>query len=196
MDAASRKTTARWLSEGLERLAAGERAAAADCWRRVLEREPGHRTARDYLASLGEPTPSGSDADPDETEGPTAAEIRGEVLELVAGGLIDEAYELLTTAGGPGAMDLESLGLLELLRAHLHEDVLRRFGSPRSVPVVEMAPEDLMKFNLPAGAGFLLSRIDGVTPLEDLMAVSALDPFDTMHTLGRLLEAGIVGVGG
>jgi len=114
----------------------------------------------------------------------------------VAGGLIDEAYELLTTAGGPGAMDLESLGLLELLRAHLHEDVLRRFGSPRSVPVVEMAPEDLMKFNLPAGAGFLLSRIDGVTPLEDLMAVSALDPFDTMHTLGRLLEAGIVGVGG
>ena len=63
-----------------------------------------------------------------------------------------------------------------------------------SLNLVEMAAEDLMKFNLPSGAGFLLSRIDGLTPVEDLVAVSGMDPFEAVHTLGRLLEADIVGV--
>ena len=194
---------AKWMSEGLALFAAGDRVGAAARWKQVLAVDPDHAVAKDYLGTLGENT-AVEQADMDDVNGSAAAdaggeselaaEIRAEALDLVGGGLIDEAYDLMTSTAGDGPADLETLALLELLRMHLHEDVMRRLGSAASVPVVEVSPEDLMKFNLPAGAGFLISRIDGQTPVEDLVAVSGMDPFETMHTLGRLLEAGIVGV--
>ena len=206
MQDARDEKVAQWMAEGLALFAAGDRAGAAACWRKVLEVEPDHQVARDYLGTVGDET--ASDAATDEAiveHGEVDAagangsidldgEIREEALELAQGGMVDEAYDLMTSTISEGPTDAESLALLELLRMHLHEDVLRRLGSASSVPVVEVSPEDLMKFNLPAGAGFLISRIDGATPVEDLVAVSGMDPFDTMHTLGRLLEAGIVGV--
>ncbi len=190
------RTIAQWLSEGLTLFSAGDREGATACWLRVLAADPDHGAAKDYLRAVGETAPAQAEIldDEEELEGPTQAELREEVVDLVSGGMIDEAYELLTTTTSEKEADLETLALLELLRMHLHEDVLVRLGSTESVPRIEMAPEDLMKFNLPAGAGFLISRIDGLTPVEDLVAVSGMDPFETMHTLGRLLEAGIVGV--
>lgn len=121
-------------------------------------------------------------------------ELREEALELLAGGLVEDAYQLLTTTPTTGTGDLETLAVIELMRTHLVDDVLMQLGSASAVPIVEMAAEELMKFNLPSGAGFLLSRIDGQTSVEDLVALSGMDPFETFHTLGRLLEAGIVGV--
>ncbi len=190
MGGSSNRSVAQWLSEGLTLFADGDREAAAECWRRVLSVEPTHPGARDYLRAIGDP----AGLEGDGVEHHTQLELRDEAVELLSGGLVDEAYELMTTTGTEQTSDLETLALLELLRMHLHEDVIQRLGSSASVPVIEMAPEDLMKFNLPAGAGFLISRIDGHTPVSDLVAVSGMDPFETMHTLGRLLEAGIVGV--
>lgn len=198
---------AQWMAEGLALFATGDRAGAAACWKKVLEVEPDHQVARDYLGTIGggevAPGPTTTeeivehgvvDAAEANLGGDLAGEIREEAMDLAQGGMIDEAYDLMTSTISEGPSDPDSLALLELLRMHLHEDVLRRLGSSASVPVVEMSPEDLMKFNLPAGAGFLISRIDGATSVDDLVAVSGMDPFETMHTLGRLLDAGIVGV--
>ena len=133
--------------------------------------------------------------DPKETvSGLLPEDLREEALELLAGGLVEDAYQLLSTTPTSGTADLETLAVMELLRTHLIDDVLMQVGSASAVPIVEMAAEELMKFNLPSGAGFLLSRIDGHTTVEDLVALSGMDPFETFHTLGRLLEAGIVGV--
>lgn len=201
------RSPAHWLAQGLAYLDAGERERAADCWQHVLEIEPGHQGALDCLASLQaeadgdasaletDPIDAGDAQDDSGTAGDLlASELREEALELLAGGLVDDAYQLLTTTPSDGSAELESLALIELLRTHLVDDVLLRLGSSSAVPVVEIGPKDLMKFNLPPGAGFLLSRIDGQTPVDDLVAVSGMDPFETFHTLGRLLEAGIVGV--
>ncbi len=200
------RSVSRLLAQGLDHMAAGERNQAVECWLQVLAIAPNHEAALDYLAQMGEsPTPAlavqddGPDSD---AAGPgcqppaelDAEELREEALELLSGGLVDDAYQLLTTTSMDVASELESLALIELLRTHLVDDVIMRVGSVSSVPIVEVAGEELMKFNLPPGAGFLISRIDGQTPVEDLVAVSGMDPFETYHTLGRLLESGIVGV--
>jgi hypothetical protein len=49
-----------------------------------------------------------------------------------------------------------------------------------------------MKYNLPATAGFLLSLIDGRTCVDELLALSGMDPFDVLRGLSNLLDAGIV----
>lgn len=186
------RTAVQWLSQGLAHRAAGDDARAGECWRRVLELEPAHESARGYLAEgRSGPTPM-----PDPPEGPAELlpeELREEALELLAGGLVEDAYQLLTTPA-LGKADLETLAVVELLRTHLVDDVLMQVGSASAVLIVEMAGEELMKLNLPSDAGFLLSRIDGRTPVEDLVSLSGMDPFETFHTLGRLLAAGIVGV--
>lgn len=186
------RSAAQWLSEGLQHLAAGEHERAAGLWRRVLEVDPCHAVALDYLAAIGRRT--SEEGGVDSAMGPVPDELREETLELLSGGLIDEAYELLTTPTEGRPPELETLALLELLRTHLYDDLLKRVGGVRAVPVVEMADEDLMKINLPSGAGFLLSCIDGLTPVEDLVAVSGMDPFEALHTLGRLFDADIVGL--
>ena len=59
-------------------------------------------------------------------------------------------------------------------------------------PRVRVAAEQLLRFNLPPDAGFLLSMMDGHTRVDELLTVSGMDPFDVLHLLGRLEAAGIV----
>jgi len=57
-----------------------------------------------------------------------------------------------------------------------------------------VGPDQLLRFDLPPEAGFLLSMLDGRTRIEELMTVSALDALDVLHLLARLEKAGIVEV--
>ena len=50
----------------------------------------------------------------------------------------------------------------------------------------------MLKYNLPAAAGFLLSAIDGRISVDELIAVSGMDPFEALRALANLLDAGIV----
>ena len=52
----------------------------------------------------------------------------------------------------------------------------------------------MLRFNLPANAGFVLSMIDGHTNVSDLLALTGMDPFDALHVFTRLVDAGIVEV--
>ncbi|MCP5060349.1 MAG: hypothetical protein GY937_26930 [bacterium] len=207
MSESASRSVAQWMAQGLAHRAAGEQARAIEAWQNVLELEPANETARAYLLDVGVDVAASNVPDDTTVAAPDDAtdvlekapglqpeELREEALEMLAGGLVDDAYQLLTATPGGGEAEPETIALVELLRTHLVDDVLMQVGSPTATPVVEMAAEDLMKFNLPAGAGFLLSRIDGHTQVEDLVALSGMDPFETYHTLGRLLEAGIVGV--
>jgi hypothetical protein len=65
-------------------------------------------------------------------------------------------------------------------------------GDPARAPRVRIAPEEIMKFNLPAQAGFLLSLVDGRTSIAELIQISGMDPFEAMQLLTNLLSAGIV----
>jgi transcription initiation factor IIE alpha subunit len=47
---------------------------------------------------------------------------------------------------------------------------------------------------MPPNAGFVLSMIDGHTSADELVALASMDPFEALHTLAKLMDAGIVEV--
>jgi hypothetical protein len=68
-----------------------------------------------------------------------------------------------------------------------------RHGRLKDVPA-RMGLEQVMKFNLPAHAGFLLSLVDGNTSMGDVVSLSGMDVFEALRVLNGLLEAGILAV--
>ncbi len=79
-----------------------------------------------------------------------------------------------------------------MARGRLVERYRERVGGLTAVPALRIAPDDVLKFNLPATAGFLLSLVDGQTTVEELISLSGLDAFETLRVLAGLVEAGIV----
>jgi tetratricopeptide (TPR) repeat protein len=178
----------RLMARGLDLYALGQVAEATACWRRVLGLDPGHAEARDYLQAAGgdaDPPPAGARPDRDES-------LLGEAARQLRGGELPEALDLLETLarGEPGNLEVQAL--LELARAALLRVYRARVGSGEGVPHLRISTAEVMKYNLPAAAGFLLSAMDGRISVDELLAVSGMDPFDALRALSNLLDAGIV----
>ena len=103
-----------------------------------------------------------------------------------------DALDLLETHTRKEPDDLEAQAYLEIARAALLRFFRARAGSGDRVPFVRIAPNEVLKYNLPAPAGFLLSMIDGRISIDELLSVSGMDPFDALRALHNLLDAGIV----
>ena len=174
------------LQQGLELYGTGDIARAFLIWNEVLDLDPENEEALDYI----------KDAD-------RRAKRRAGVEDIDRSSLIDEtrrlmraenpeaALELLASAGVQG--EFESEAMVELLRATLFEHYQAELGELSRVPrLADDAQNDLHSRKLPSSAGFLLSMIDGKTPLGDLVSVSGVDRFDAMRSLHRMLEAGIL----
>jgi hypothetical protein len=155
----------------------------------VLAIDPSHGEARDYLQAAGgdleaaAPKPAAPAADP----------LLTEALVLLRAGDLAEGLELLETLARHQPADLEVQGFLELARAAALRVYRARVGAGESVPRLRIPPDEVLKYNLPAAAGFLLSMIDGRISLDELLAVSGMDPFDALRAFSNLLDAGIVG---
>jgi hypothetical protein len=117
-----------------------------------------------------------------------------EAADLVRQGRLAEALELLESMEERIAQSPHALGLVELLRARLFEHYRAAYVEGRGAPRLAVGTQELLRYNLPAGAGFLVSMLDGQTPVADLIALSGADPFATLRTLHRLVEARIVEV--
>jgi hypothetical protein len=72
-------------------------------------------------------------------------------------------------------------------------------GPPRSqdlslssVPVVIVPSEEVPMLPLDARQGFVLSLIDGVCTLEEIIDVSALERFDTIEIIAHFVQSGII----
>jgi tetratricopeptide (TPR) repeat protein len=175
--------TARLLAEGLELFGQDRIDEATACWREVLALDPQHQEARDYLESAGAPVVA-----PDER----AAVARA--LALAEQGDGAGAVALLRSALARSPQDLEAQAAFDLVRAHLFAGYRARAGSGSGRPRLKVGADQLMRFDLPPEAGFLLSMLDGRTRIEELMTVGGLDPFEVLHLLARLEQAGIVEV--
>jgi hypothetical protein len=175
---------ARLLAEGLELFGEDRPEQAAIRWREVLELDPEHQEARDYLESAGF-APSAERRETVEAARVTAAEA----LAMAAAGGADEALPRLRAAADETPDDLSVQASYELVRGHLyarHRDACQ--GRPR----VCVPPEELLQFNLPPDAGFVLSLIDGHTRVEELVTVSGMDPIDLLHVLRHLEGIGVL----
>lgn len=176
------------MARGLDLYALGQIEEATACWRRVLALDPQHAEARDYLQAAG------GDAEapaPAPRPGPSGG-LLGEAVVLLRGGCLPEAFGVLETLLRSDPGNLEAQALLELARGALLRVYRERVGSGLGVPRVRISTAEVMKYNLPAAAGFLLSAIDGRISVDELIAVSGMDPFDALRALANLLDAGIV----
>lgn len=103
----------------------------------------------------------------------------------------EAALELLVNAPSTGSLECEAM--VELLRARLYQRYRLELGDLSQVPrVVDGKEGDLQSRNLPPSVGFLLSMIDGHTPIRDLVSVSGMDRFEALRSVYRMHEAGIV----
>jgi len=188
-----RERIARLLREGLDHYGEGRSSEAARAWNEVLYLDPAHAEARDYLATLGsEARPAPRPAAAPAAGRAGGGDLAEDALRLMREGNLEAALELLEAASrrDTGRMDLQ--GYLEMLKSRLHERYRERVGGPASVPRLLMRPDEVLRFNLPATAGFLLSLVDGQTSVEDLVSLSGLDAFEALRVLAGLLDAGII----
>jgi tetratricopeptide (TPR) repeat protein len=174
---------ARLLAEGLELFGEDRVEQAAIRWREVLSLDPGQREARDYLESAGFAAPA---------EASGAPALAAQALEQAAGGAAEEALPLMRSAAEAAPEHLELQAALELVRATLYVTYQERSHRGAGRPRVRVGGGELLRFNLPPDAGFVLSMVDGHTRVEELVTVTGMDPFDVLYLLRRLEAAGIV----
>jgi hypothetical protein len=185
---------ARLMAEGLDLYGQDQIERAVACWRAVLKLAPHHEVARDYLEVAGYGVDGPELKRPSAGAAPLAPQLLGEALALVERGADGEALDLLESAVRETPGHLESQATLELLRAHLHQRQRVRTKGGAGVLRVKLGPQEILRFNLPPNAGFVLSMIDGHTSADELVALTSMDPFEALHTIGKLMDAGIVEV--
>ncbi len=185
MAQAKEEHVAKLLRQGLEFYGTGEIPRAFMCWNEALELDPGNEEARDYIR----------DADrrswprADHGDAPSAS-IVWDARRLVQGENEEAALELLVSA--PNSLTLECESMVELLRAKIFRKYQHALGDLDKIPRVKEDAADLEGRNLPSSAGFLLSMVDGLTSLSDLVTVSGMDRFEALRSIHRMSEAGIL----
>ncbi len=186
MSEVSEQKVSSLLQQGLELYGTGDVARAFLLWGEALELDPGNEEALDYIR----------DAD-------RRAKPRGGTSDLGTASLVEDARRLLRSddeesalellRNAPAVASLEQEAMIELLRARLFQRYRNELGDLSQVPrVIAGDQSDLRSRNLPSSVGFLLSMIDGVTPLCDLVSVSGMDRFEALRSVYRMHQAGIV----
>lgn len=82
--------------------------------------------------------------------------------------------------------DRDATHVAEVCRAKLRAIYVGRLGSLDQVPVLAVAPTEFRWLNLDHRAGFLLSLIDGISTIEDIVDVSAMPQLEVLRTLYQL----------
>ena len=174
------------LQQGLELYGTGDIARAFLVWSEVLQLDPGNEEALDYMRDADRRgKPRGGNA---ELGSPSIVE---DARRLLRSENEEAALELLANAPGEGGLEHEAM--TELLRASLFRRYRQELGDLSQVPrIVSGEGSDLLSRNLPPSAGFLLSMIDGATPLCDLISVSGMDRFEALRAVFQMHQAGIV----
>jgi tetratricopeptide (TPR) repeat protein len=118
-----------------------------------------------------------------------------DAMTLFRGGDLEAALDVFEDVASRDPARIEVQSYIETLRSRLVKKYRDRIGKRDRVPRLRIDVQEVMKFDLPSTAGFLLSQVDGATSVTDLVSLSGLDEFDTLRVLSGLLEAGIVEFG-
>lgn len=197
-DDAKREAIEQLLAQGLDYYGLDDVANAILTWERVLEIDPENAEAQDYIKTAdrrSEPRPKTrrrNGSAPTAAEGPETG-LLSQVRDLLREDRIAAAYEMIASGHVSGsAPDLAWEATVDLARSRRYAELRSRLGSLSSTPRLKASDADLRGYNLPPNAGFLVSMVDGMTPLADLISVSGMDAFDVLHTLDGLMSAGLV----
>jgi hypothetical protein len=114
------------------------------------------------------------------------------VVEL--GGLLDDEIPGPPTPP-PASFDevpLSVPSLRSLDPRAADESYLDAVGGPNSVPLIVVSPGELRCLPLGAQAGFVVSCIDGVSTIDDIIDISGQSRLDTLRILYDLVQQGVV----
>ncbi len=186
MSEATERKVANLVQQGLERYGTGEVARAFLLWGEALALDPENEEALDYMRDADRRAkPRGGNSETGATS------LVADARRLLRSEDEEAALELLVNAPSTGSLECEAM--VELLRARLFQRYRLELGDLSQVPrVVDGKEGDLQSRNLPASVGFLLSMIDGHTPIRDLVSVSGMDRFEALRSIYRMHQAGIV----
>jgi hypothetical protein len=184
MNSKNSDAVAKCLREGLGCYGAGEVGRAFLLWREALELDPGNEEALAYMRDADRRSESRSGG------GTGAPSIVDDARRRVHARDEEGALDLLMSA--PAGRSLESEAMIELLRARLSQHYVHSLGGRRRIPRRVVGGSEREVAKLPASAGFLLSMVDGRTPLDTILDLCGMDPFDSLRAVHRMHRVGIV----
>ena len=96
---------------------------------------------------------------------------------------------------GREAGHAEALECAEASRERLTAFYVARLGSLVEPPRVAVPEKEIRWLGLDHRAGFVLSRIDGVTTIEEIVDMTGMPRLEVLKTLVELVGAGVVAIG-
>ena len=93
-------------------------------------------------------------------------------------------------AADPG--DADAHGVADVSRARLRAIYAGRLGSLHQVPVVVVPLSEIRWLALDNRSGFVLSLVDGISTLEEIIDVSAMPPLEVLRTLYNLTTQRVI----
>jgi hypothetical protein len=86
----------------------------------------------------------------------------------------------------------EATHIAEVSRAKLRAIYIGRLGSLEQVPVISTPPSELRWLALDHRAGFILSLIDGLSSIDDIIDISGMPQLEALRTLYTLSTQQII----
>jgi hypothetical protein len=168
------------LADGAEDLALGLDSDALD----LVAREADRETPAVEVPAAVPPAPRSStkNVDPvqDMRERFSLGDYSGALV--VAESILDE----------DGA-NVEALKCSESCRRVLEQMYTSRIGPLERVPFIAVPQEQLRWLNIDHRAGFVLSHVDGMCSLEQILDVSGMPTLDALRILYELLQQRVIG---
>jgi hypothetical protein len=144
--------------------------------------------SRDALDLVGR-NPASSIVPPEPTEKvDPLAELRERYALGDFSGALAIAEDIL--GGDPDNVDAQRYA--ESCRDVLRQMYAARLGPMDQIPVVAIPTEQLRWLTLDHRSGFLLSHVDGVSTLEEILDVSGMNPLEAMRIIYDLLQQKVI----
>jgi tetratricopeptide (TPR) repeat protein len=136
------------------------------------------------FSSLFEPDGSDDEEAPDTL-------LRG-ALEAYRAGQLEQAWLELDLAAQKAPDRLDLRAYRELIRNRLMDQWAREIGDQGRALQLKLGMDELLLRDLQPDEGFLVSQVDGLLTIENLLSLSSFDRFRTLEILARLIREGIV----
>jgi hypothetical protein len=128
------------------------------------------------------------------TPRPSGLLLEDRMLEMFSAGefeaALGAALEILRT--NPGAETAKDYA--ESCRSEIRSALISRLTSLQYIPRVAIPVHEIPRATLDHRTGFLLSRVDGWSTVEDVLDISGMEPIDALRILCHLLDEGIIGM--
>ncbi len=217
MDPATQTEVMRLLKRGLNHYGLGDLEGAIGCWEKARALDPNNQAVRDYLETAYEevdrtsssqpeietprrPAPAAQFDDDDDTprslpdvDVDAAAEPQlQEALEAFRGGRMLEAWEGLNQLLEADPDRLEVRGYLELARKQLMQEWAGQIGDRGRSLRLTLSHEEMLKLKLKPEEAFLLTQVDGLVSIDDLISLTSGDRFHALEMIARFLREGVL----